>query len=182
MVLWQTYMYRNDENYNTNADFSEWSLPEPKNQPKNGERISYYINTNIGLNWTSNDTSVSETELFEKATYEVDELVKRFYVRFFKANPVSYNFSISFVGIWYSKEFFSKDLDLSTNTKLELSNDNPSIQEQRHRSFGRCYTIYPAENIRSVGIYYYKIDLYVNILAQIFCSRGRPVELLLDVL
>ena len=83
-------MYRNDENYNTNADFSEWSLPEPKNQPKNGERLSDYINTNIGLNWTSNDTSVSETELFEKATYEVDELVKRFYVRFFKANPVSY--------------------------------------------------------------------------------------------
>ena len=162
MVLWQTFMYRNDENYNTNADFSEWSLPEPKNQPKNGERLNDYINTNIGLNWTSNDTSVSETELFEKATYEVDELVKRFYVRFFKANPVSYNFSILFVGIWYSKEFFSKDLDLSTNTKLELSNDNPSIQEQRHRSFGRCYTIYPAENIRSVGIYYYKIDLCVN--------------------
>ena len=99
-IIWYFYksIYRNDENYNTNADFSEWSLPEPKNQPKNGERLSDYINTNIGLNWTSNDTSVSETELFEKATYEVDELVKRFYVRFFKANPVSYiiYFSILF--------------------------------------------------------------------------------------
>ena len=86
-----------------NTDFSEWSFPEPKNQPKNGKRLTDYIINNQGLNWTSNETSIcndtsicnetsiSETELFEKATYELDELVKRFYVRFFKANPVSYN-------------------------------------------------------------------------------------------
>ena len=95
-IIWcfDKLVYRNDENYSINADFSE-----PKNPPKNGEWLSDYIITNKGLNWTSNDTSVSETELFEKATYEVDELVKRFYVRFFKANPVSQYFSILFVGI-----------------------------------------------------------------------------------
>ena len=79
-----------------NTEFSEWSFPEPRN----GNRLTDYIITNqAGLNWTSNDTSVTESELFEKATYELDELVKRFYVRFFKANPVSYDFSILFVGI-----------------------------------------------------------------------------------
>ena len=39
--------------------------------------------------WSSNDSKVSEVELFEKATYNFNELVKRVYIRFFLANPVS---------------------------------------------------------------------------------------------
>ena len=48
-----------------------------------------------------------------------------------------------------------------TNTDLNLTNpnDDPSIQEQRHRGFGRCYTIHPAEKFRKLGLYYFKIWL-----------------------
>ena len=85
-----------------NTEFSEWSFPEPRN----GNRLTDYIISNQGLNWTSNDTSVTESELFEKATYELDELVKRFYVRFFKANPVSYlNFYFIFILIHIMAKF-----------------------------------------------------------------------------
>ena len=41
------------------------------------------------LNWSSNQTNVTESELFDLATYDLDEIVKRFYIRFFKAHPVS---------------------------------------------------------------------------------------------
>ena len=51
------------------------------------ESIKRY-NYKTDLNWSSNDTSITESELFEKATYNLNELVKRVYVRFFKANPV----------------------------------------------------------------------------------------------
>ena len=48
-----------------------------------------------------------------------------------------------------------------TNTDLDLSDpdSNPSVQEQRHRGFGRCYTIHPAEKFRKLGLYYFKIWL-----------------------
>ena len=46
-------------------------------------------NYKTDLNWTSNDPSVSESELFLAATYNVSEIIKRVYIRFFKANPVN---------------------------------------------------------------------------------------------
>ena len=48
-----------------------------------------------------------------------------------------------------------------TNNDLDLTNPtyDPSIQEQRHRRFGRCYTIHPAEKFRKLGLYYFKIYL-----------------------
>ena len=36
--------------------------------------------------WISNQTDVSEVELFQLATNQFDELVKRFYIRFFDAD------------------------------------------------------------------------------------------------
>ena len=45
-------------------------------------------NNNVNLNWTSNQTGVSEAQLFELATFRLDELVKELYIRLFKANPV----------------------------------------------------------------------------------------------
>ena len=53
------------------------------------ESISGYNNKKGACNWSSNYSSISEVELFEKATYNLNELVKRFYIRFFFANPVS---------------------------------------------------------------------------------------------
>ena len=40
-------------------------------------------------NWTSNDISINESELFEKVTYRFDELVQKVYIRYFRADPVS---------------------------------------------------------------------------------------------
>ena len=73
------------------------------------ESISDYNNNKGACTWSSNDSSVSEVELFEKATYDLDELVKRFYMRFFLANPVSCLISyclrllhfVDFLGLWY---------------------------------------------------------------------------------
>ena len=52
------------------------------------ESIKRY-NYKTDLNWTSNQTDVTEAELFELATYGLDELVKRFYIRFFSADVSS---------------------------------------------------------------------------------------------
>ena len=49
------------------------------------------------LNWSSNQTGVNETELFKLATNQFDDLLKRFYVRFFDAdvsNLIYYFFDI----------------------------------------------------------------------------------------
>ena len=126
--------------------------------------ISSYNNMKGACTWSSNDSSISEVELFEKATYDLNELVKRFYIRFFFANPVSFLWYLSTRLIEYLIELvlYFQAYGLSTNTKLNLTMDvklNPSITEQRHRAFGRCYTIYPAEDIRRIGVYYYKVDL-----------------------
>ena len=71
------------------------------------------------------------------------------------------------VGFKMMDHFFSKTHVIflqetgKTNTDLDLTNpnDDPSIQEQRHRGFGRCYTIHPAEKFRKLGLYYFKIYL-----------------------
>ena len=41
------------------------------------------------LTWSSNQTDVSDAELFELATNRLDELLQRFQIRFFDTNPVS---------------------------------------------------------------------------------------------
>ena len=38
------------------------------------------------LKWSSNQTDISESDLFKLATYRFDELVQRFYIRFFDAD------------------------------------------------------------------------------------------------
>lgn len=49
------------------------------------EEVDRY-NYKRDLNWTSNQTGVTEEQLFELATYRFDELVKRLYIRFFEAD------------------------------------------------------------------------------------------------
>jgi len=95
------------------------------------------------LTWSSNQTDVSDMELFQLATNRFDELLKRFYIRFFEENPATGK----------------------ANTDLDLSDpeSDPSVQEQRHRSFGRCYTIHPAEEFRKLGLYYFKIYFHKDV-------------------
>ena len=46
-------------------------------------------NYKVNLTWSSNQTDVSDAELFKLATNRFDELLQRFYIRFFDTNPVS---------------------------------------------------------------------------------------------
>ena len=69
------------------------------------ESISEYNSNKGACTWSSNDSSISEVELFEKATYDLDELVKTFYIRFFLANPVSCLISY-YLGLQYSLRIF----------------------------------------------------------------------------
>ncbi len=77
--------------------------------------------------WASNVSGVSEKQLFELVTLSIDELVKRLYVRFMKA-----------------------DLNGATNyNTYDVAKTNPKwIEEKRHRSFGRCYMLHFPEDIR----------------------------------
>ena len=86
--------------------------------------------------WSSNDTTVDQQTLFKNVTYDFDEIVKRIYIRFIKA-----------------------DTNGKTNTEISLTGNSNSIKEQRHRSFGRCYTFYPDARVRSLGVYYMKAYL-----------------------
>ena len=70
------------------------------------------------------------------ATYNFTEIVKRIYVRFIQA-----------------------DKNGETNMNIDLKDNFESIQEQRHRGFGRCYTFHPKKEIRDLGVYYIKAYL-----------------------
>ena len=77
---------------------------------------------------------MTDQELFKDVTYEFDEIVKRIYVRFIRRNKANGAQKIS-----------------------HLEDDiEGSVKEQRHRSFGRCYTFHPKKEIRDLGIYYVK--------------------------
>ena len=113
-------------------------------------------NYKTDLNWSSNQTGVTESELFHLASRNLSEIVKRVYIRYFKAD-VRYKYVC--IQSHVMKNAFQEEG--STNVVLNLDDPatNPSIQEQRHRGFGRCYTLYPAEEILKLGVYYYKMDL-----------------------
>ena len=88
------------------------------------------------LNWTSNNTDISPQQLFLNATYSLTDIVKKIDLRFLKSDE---------------KGMFTE--------KLNLQKSNNLIQEQRHRKFGRCYTLSPDSRMRRLGIYYIKIQL-----------------------
>ena len=52
------------------------------------KRYNYKTN----LNWSSNDSKTSESKLFDLATYSFGELVKRVFIRYFRADHVSINY------------------------------------------------------------------------------------------
>ena len=90
----------------------------------------------FNLTWNSNDTSVDEETLFQNATYRLDEIVKKIYIRYIQANDKG-----------------------KTNTLISVDRSSDSFKEQRHRGFGRCYTLHPDELIRNQGVYYLKAYL-----------------------
>ncbi len=57
--------------------------------------------------------------------------------------------------------FFKADSDGTAYTKLNLTGDLcASFKEQRHRSFGKCYTLHPEPKMLNLGIYYIRMKMY----------------------
>ena len=96
-------------------------------------------NYKTGLNWTSNDTSVSEQKLFLDATYSLLERTKRIKVRYLLADENGF----------YSENINPTDYDWK---RLWFT-------EQRHRSLGRCYSFDLDESRLKRGIYYLRLEL-----------------------
>ena len=88
------------------------------------------------LKWSSDNKTVSDSELFKEATYSFGEIVKSISVRSILEDE---------------KGEIHETLAVNVLTK--------SVIEQRHRAFGRCYTYCPHKHMRDTGIYYLKIRL-----------------------
>ena len=83
------------------------------------------------------------------------------YPRFLKADPATGKFNTRICDV------------LSTNTRTcDVPLTHPSwITEQRHRSFGKCYTIHPDENTRYFWTFYsmrpaYKVHVNLTLQAK----------------
>ena len=74
---------------------------------------------------------MSQQQLFHDATYSLTEIVSRLKVRTIFTDE-------------YDSYTFVPDLNLK----------HESINEQRHRKYGRCYTYLPEKVIRDLGVYY----------------------------
>ena len=81
------------------------------------------------LRWTSNDSSLTPHDLFRKVTYELKDIVKTVEIRYLHADKHGLEATI-----------------------LDVKSLKDSIQEQRHRDLGRCYTFTPDEPQRKLGI------------------------------
>ena len=74
--------------------------------------------------------------MFQDVTYNLTAMVKKLYVRFIRA-----------------------DENGKPSAYIDLENTRETFKEQRHRSFGRCYTFHPNQEILDLGVYYSKIWL-----------------------
>ena len=74
---------------------------------------------------------VDEQQLFREVTYNLMGLVQRVMVRTIRS-----------------------DKQGKTSVDIDLESDLDSFKEQRHRSFGRCYTFHPKKSLRNLGVYY----------------------------
>ncbi|CAB4054679.1 ASIC4 [Lepeophtheirus salmonis] len=80
--------------------------------------------------WMSNNSFKSPEELYEDLTLRPDDVFSEISMDLFRPHPIT-GLSIS-----------------SINT----SNKDPSLMEQRHKEYGKCYTIYPSRTLRALGI------------------------------
>ncbi|XP_040580132.1 uncharacterized protein [Lepeophtheirus salmonis] len=95
------------------------------------------------IRWTSNNSDVSPLQLYDTASYTLNELVGQFYIRYF----------CKIAGI------FGKE--------IPVRQDNPRMfTEQRHRSYGKCYTIYPGYQlkVKERAVYYMHLKFKEPIL------------------
>ena len=89
------------------------------------------------MDWKGNDSSLSGKQLFETATYSVEEIVEKLIIRLDTDGP-------------------------DGNTNIVLDGDeikNNLIAEQGHRKYGKCFVYQPNKSIRDLGVYYIKLDM-----------------------
>ena len=88
------------------------------------------------LHWMSNNSDVTPQQLYLAATYDLHEVVERIFIR--------YNYA---------------DTNGVFNEVVDVQNFGDLMKEQHHRKFGRCYTLSPVSRMRTLGIYYIKLQL-----------------------
>ncbi len=98
-------------------------------------RDEYYGGKNAS--WVSRhpDATVTERELFDLATYTIADMFESVYFRFFRA-----------------------DVNGSFSESVKIP-DGACFGVQKHRRFGKCYTVHPEKRMRELGIYYIKLTL-----------------------
>ena len=108
--------------------------------------------------WKSNNTNVTEQDIYNQAAYKFKDIVASFRVRSVKTNK---------------KGEYSTYLNFTRTLP-------PTIKEQRHRGFGKCYTYLAPNDTKELGVYYIMIKLYVNIHTSYFSILIEYIILPLD--
>ena len=86
--------------------------------------------------WKSQFSNRSSDQLFDDATFRIEELVESLRIRTFFA-----------------------DQNESSSFMEKVSNENERFREQRHRNFGKCYSYSPSDKTRKRGIYYMRFKV-----------------------
>ena len=87
--------------------------------------------------WKGNDTNITEQEIFDMASYRFEDIVTSFRIRTVKSN---------------ANGEYSTYLNFTPTLP-------PSMKEQRHRGFGKCYTFIARNDTKQLGVYYILIKL-----------------------
>ena len=89
------------------------------------------------LNWKGNDSTITGKELFDKATYSVEDIVAQIDIRLDTDNQ-------------------------NGSHRIKLNGDelkNNLFAENGHGKYGKCYAYHPTKYIRDLGVYYIKIKM-----------------------
>ena len=96
----------------------------------------YYWGKSRIIHWTSNDSTVDPEMLYQMATYNFTEMVKKLEIHVLRPDNNEKKLNI-----------------------MDLDNITESVVEQRVRHLGRCYTYAPKPSIRKLGVDHVSIQL-----------------------
>ena len=92
------------------------------------------------ITWTGNASFGSEQELYNNVTYKFEEIVDSIELNIHRNSK--------------------KRLTLRNKIYLKKNEDwKSSIQENRHRKYGKCYSFVPEHEILESGVYYIHLKL-----------------------
>ena len=102
------------------------------------ESDKVYRGTGTTPVWSSNNSGVTEQQLYDGATYKLEEIVSYFRVRLIHALQ-----------------------DGNQDLEFDISDGNATMFKEQRKKFGKCFTFDPesAEEEIEHGIYYVRIKL-----------------------